>query len=259
MLRSAWGGWVFFNTTTVSKDPQCSERIIVSQGFNINDASPRTLHISWSSHPKELSFCVNRNKYQLHEHKALDLVWKWSSASLISPLSFHSGNVQTAQKDVMHSRFWIENYIMFNCSPMGLAAGKTEISVRLMNYMKWDLAAIIVTIQDWWGCQEWIWDNNISVILFGNNWIQSNLILILRVQTEALTEFHYVNQEPSRQRLYTHASSWPNHQEVTQLWFLLSEQDRRKRLQLNKCFWPVATLRSKKRTMACISANAKQW
>lgn len=123
----------------VSKDPQCSKRITVSGGFNIYNTNPRVVHISWSSHPKELSLCVNRNK-QVHLHIALDLAWKWSLATVISLHGFHVG-AKKRQRRISKK----QNYIMFNSSPMGLAAGKTDISMHLINYMKWDPAAIIVT------------------------------------------------------------------------------------------------------------------
>lgn len=45
-----------------------------------------------------------------------------------------------------------------------------------MNYLKWDLAADTTTVPDWSGSQAAWRDNIIPVILFGNNWIQSNLI-----------------------------------------------------------------------------------
>lgn len=67
------GDEFFFYATTVSKDPECSEWITVSGGFNINNTNPRVLHISRSSHPKELSFLCEQKQTQLHLHIAPDL------------------------------------------------------------------------------------------------------------------------------------------------------------------------------------------
>lgn len=61
MRRSAWGGWFFFIAATVREDPQCSKWIIVSGGYNINNANPRALHISWSSTPKGIKLlCIKK-------------------------------------------------------------------------------------------------------------------------------------------------------------------------------------------------------
>lgn len=83
MRRSAWGRFFcfFFNATVVIKDSQCSERITVPGGFNINNANPHALHTSWSSHPKEFSYRVNRNK---HSFSRVHLQWhpRWRKPTL---------------------------------------------------------------------------------------------------------------------------------------------------------------------------------
>lgn len=83
---------------------------------------------------------------------------------------------------------------MFNSSQMGLAAGKTYFNApNELHEMR--LGCNHSTFKTDRAAKTGSQDNNISVILFGNNWIQGNLILI---QIEALYK-----PNPSRQRRCT--------------------------------------------------------
>lgn len=141
----------FFNATVVSKDSQCSERITAPGGFNINNSNPHALHTSWSSHPKEFSYHVNRNKHsfsRVHlQHGADVLLFRLASLDSVPYWQCWNGKIP--------ARASFGSYIMFNSPPMGLAAGKTVISMHLMNYTKWDLAAVTVGTQDGRGSQDW--------------------------------------------------------------------------------------------------------
>lgn len=146
----------------------------------------------------------------------------------------------------MRPHYWNENYIMVHSIPMGLAAGKAEISMHLMNYMKQDLAAITVTIQDWWLVPRM--DHGIITFLwfcYVNNLIQSNLILILE-QTQAV--------DVNTVHLVLHPDKIQcNPGLVLDVW----TREKKKTPPAEQVFWPVAMPCSRQKMMGtCIWVNA---
>lgn len=88
---------------------------------------------------------------------------------------FAAITVQIGRKDATQPYYWQENYT-FHSTPMGLAAGKADVSMHLMNYTERDLAAIFATIQEW--CELPRMDHGIITFLwfgFINEWIQRDL------------------------------------------------------------------------------------
>ena len=88
-------------------------------------------------------------------------------------------------------------------------------------------------------------DNNVSVILFGNNWIQSNLILI---QMEALTGSDYVNlNHPDKDGVHPCVIMRKSPRGYRGLVLFVCARESKKTPPAELMFWPVAMPRSKER------------